>query len=284
MFTLKIENSRGDLMQLSQNEGSYQIVNIEGLNPPEADLYTNAVVNMDGQKFKSSKLQMRNVVITLKINGEVEKNRLNIYKYIGSKKWCKIYYTNGNRDVYTEGYCETIECPLFEQKQEMQISIVCPNPYLQSLEAIYIDISKTIGLFEFPFDIAESGIEIAEYNENRRTAILNFGDLETGIVITLSALSDNIVDPIIYNSLTGEYMLINETLNKGDRIVIDTNKGKKSITKIEDGEETNIINSLSGSSSWLQIGTGYNEFTYNADNNEPFLQVVFEYNNQYEGV
>lgn len=168
MFTLKIENSRGDLIQLSQNESSYQITNIEGLNPPEAEVYTSAVANMDGQKFKSSKLQMRNIVITFKVNGEVEKNRLNIYKYIGTKKWCKIYYKNGIRDVYAEGYCETIECPLFEMKQEMQLSIVCPDPYLQSIESIYTDISKVIGLFEFPFAIEKTGIEIAKWTKTEK--------------------------------------------------------------------------------------------------------------------
>lgn len=121
-------------------------------------------------------------------------------------------------------------------------------------------------------------------DENRKTAIINSGDLETGVVITLRALSDDVVNPVIFNSLTGEYMLINVRMYKGDIIKIDTNKGKKSIAKIVDTEKTNMINALSGSSSWLQLETGYNEFTYSADNNELFLQVTFEYNHQYEGV
>lgn len=284
MFTLKIENAKGNEIVLTQNESNYQVINVEGLTPPTAQLYTNAVANMDGAKFKSSKLDMRNLVLTIKINGDVEANRINLYKCFGIGKWCKLFYKNDSRDVYIEGYIETIECPLFTVNQQMQINVVAPNPYFNSVEIIYCDISLVLAAFTFPFAIEEAGIVIAELVPNKVTPVINDGEFTTGANIVMRALADNVSTPTIFNSDTGEYMTIDTILNKGDVLRINTNKGSKSIVKIVNGVETNIINYLVYGSTWLQLETGVNNFTYDAGAYAERLEVIFEYHHQYEGV
>lgn len=283
MFTLKVENKSGQVLKLTQDESNYQVIGIDGLEPPKSNIFTNPIANMQGEKFKSSKLEMRNVVLTVKVNGDAEQNRLNLYSYFGTGKWCKIFYKNGLRDVYIEGYCETIDCPLFTINQEMQISIICPDPYLKSVETIIVDISKVLAAFTFPFSIAEEGVPFSNFIPNRKTVIENTGEADTGLIITLIAPVDGIVNPTIYDADTGEYMRIETIMNTGDEIIIDTNKGQKSIVKMVDGDELNIINSLSGSSSWLSLDVGTNNFTYEADENDDKLFVTFEYYHQYEG-
>lgn len=283
MFTLRIENTKRNEITLTQNESNYQVIDVEGLAPPKAQLYTNAVANMDGEKFKSSKLDMRNLVLTIKINGDVETNRINLYKYFGAGKWCKVYYKNGSRDVFIEGYVETINCPLFTINQQMQISIVCPTPYFKSVDIIYTDISVVIARFTFPFSIAESGVIISQLIPNKVTTVMNDGEFETGFEIVMRALADKISTPTIYNVDTGEYLSVDVVLNKGDVLRVNTNKGSKSIIKIVDGVETNIINYLANGSTWLQLDAGVNDFTYDV-NNADRLEVIFEYHHQYEGV
>lgn len=283
MFTLKIENTKRNEIELTQNESNYQVIDIEGLDPPKAQLYTNALASMDGEKFKSSKLDMRNLVLTVKINGDVETNRINLYKYFGAGKWCKVFYKNGTRDVFIEGYVETIECPLFTINQQMQISIVCPTPYFKSVDIIYTDISVVVAGFTFPFTIDESGVIISQLIPNRVTPVINDGEFVTGFEIVMRALADGISTPIIYNTDTGEYLSVSVVLNKGDVLRINTNKGSKSIVKISDGVETNIINNLEYGSTWFQLETGVNNFTYEV-NNAQLLEVIFEYHHQYEGV
>lgn len=231
MFILRIENTKGNEIRLTQNESEYQIVNVEGLAPPKAELYTNVVASMDGGKFKSSKMDMRNLVLTVKINGDVEANRINLYKYFGAGKWCKVYYKNGSRDVYIEGYVETIDCDLFTINQQMQISIVCPTPYFKSVDIIYTDISIVIAGFTFPFTIDEAGVIISQLIPNKVTTVINDGEFATGFEIVMRALADNISTPTIYNSDTGEYISVSVLLNKGDVLRINTNKGSKSIKK-----------------------------------------------------
>lgn len=284
MFNLKVENTKGQILQLSQNESLYQITNIEGLTPPNANIFTTPIVNTDGENFKSSKLEMRNLIITIKINGEVEKNRIALYQFFRTSKLCKVYYSNDSRDVYVEGYCESFEGELFSQSQEMQISIVCPNPYLKDIETIVHDFSKMVAMFTFPFSIDEQGVVLSDLQSQKITSVVNTGEIATGLLITMNALKDGIENPTIYNVETGEYLRIETTLNESDTLIINTNKGKKSVTKIVNGEKINLINFVSGSSTWLQLESGYHDFTYDADSFDYELKVLFEFNIQYEGV
>lgn len=282
MFTLKVENESSQVLTLTQNEDKYQVVKVDGVNPPEAEIYTNAVANMDGAKFKSSKLQMRNIVITVKVNGDVEENRLHLYEYFGTGKWCKLYYANGSRSVFIEGYCETIECDLFEMKQEAQISIVCPDPYFKALRELFVDISKVFAAFEFPFAIDAEGVEFSKLDRSREVNILNNGEAPCGFEITLKA-EQTIVNPVVYNVLTGDYLKLNITMQAGNIIKISTIKGTKKIILINGATTTNIINKLEYGSTWFELKVGLNKFTYSATNEE-FLKVEFKTNLLYEGV
>ena len=284
MFTLKVENKSGQVLKLTQDESNYQVINIEGLNPPKANINTSPVAMMDGQKFKSARLEIRNIVLTIKVNGNAEENRLHLYEYFATGKLCKIYYKNDSRNVFIEGYCETIECPLFTMNQQMQVSIICPDPYLKSLLAIYSDISKEYAAFEFPFDIEEEGIEFACLDPDRETTVMNGGEIESGLKITLTARSGNVAYPIIYDVDTNEFLKLNAVLQEGDVVIITTNKGNKTIKKISNAVETNIINSLEAGSTWFQLKVGVNRFTYTATYNDNGLKVEFESNLLYEGV
>ena len=75
MYTAQIENSGGESLRLTQNEEQFQVVGIAGLNPVPAHVNLTDVAGLDGGVFNSSKLNTRDIVITLKINGDAEENR-----------------------------------------------------------------------------------------------------------------------------------------------------------------------------------------------------------------
>lgn len=283
MFELKIENKNGILLNLTQNESNYQVVGIEGLQPPAATINLSKNANMDGSTFNSSYLNERNIVLTVKLRGEVEKNRLKLYEFLGTGDYCKIFYSNGSRQVYCEGHAESIENDMFSESQEVQISIICENPYLYALNLIYMDISKDFNVFEFPFSIEESGAELSSLELNRRASVLNLGEAPTGIEMTLHSTM-HVRNPIIYNESTGDFLKLNTDLNVGEIIIINTNKGKKYIKKYVDGVEYNILNTLVGGSTWHQLKVGANAFVYTADENESTLFIEFTYGTLYKGV
>lgn len=284
MFELKVENMIGDTITLTQRESEYQVVNIDGLNPPSAIINSSTVVGRDGSKFQSSKLAERNLVLTIRINGDIERNRLNLYRYFKAKRKHKIFYKNGSRDVFIEGYVETIENNLFTSSQTVQISIVCHDPYFKSVDEIYSDISTVLSKFAFPFAIVDP-IPFSVLEKDRIVNIVNDGESDTGLEITITA-TGSVSNPTIYNNVTGESFGLNLDLIEGDLVTINTNRGQKAVTLVRGGVEQNIIANVSRDSTWLALEMGDNQFTYTTatSSGEDLLQIIFKHRMIYEGV
>ena len=286
MYEAKIENKNGEVYVLTGDEPVYQVINIIGLNPPKAQINTTTLVGLDGAVFNSSKLETRNIVLTIKINGDVETNRLNLYNYFRTKEWCKFYYSNNSRDVYIVGYIDSVECDLFTNSEKAQISIICPYPYFKSITEIVTDISSTLALFTFPFSInIGEPIPISDYDENRSVNVYNASESETGVIITIT-FEDNVDSIEIKNTATGDDLILNYEFQEDDIVTINTYKGQKSITLTRNGIRTNIFSALQQGSVFFQLIPGSNPFGYLADDgtSNDVVFISFTHSNEYRGV
>lgn len=281
MFTLKVENPRGEILTLTNNR-NYDVIKIEGLTPPATALNFTSLVNLDGSQYNSGRLDNRNIVITIVLHGNVEKNRINLYKYFPIKKQVRLYFKNDTRDVYIDGYIESFECDLFELGQKVQISVICPSPYFKSTDTAIIKFANLVDLFEFPFSTEEEGIPFSELSISDAT-YNNTGDIDIGMVITLQAIQ-SASNPTIYNRTTGEQFGLNYALQEGDIITIDTISGEKSVKLNRKGIISNIINSVQQGSKWIQLVSGVNELSYQCDEGASALQIIISAVNIFEGV
>lgn len=282
MYRLKIENKSGQLLDLS-SERNIVITRIDGLTPPNASIVTTNVAAHDGSKYNSAKVEQRNIVIYLRLTNEVEKTRILLYKYFRIKQYCKIYYTNESRDVYCEGYVEAFENDRFVMNNEVQISIICPSPWFKELDEIVFNMSQVLSTFEFPFAVEEQGMEFSTLSENILTEVINSGDVDTGIILELSAIGE-VINPRIYNADTREMLGLNFTMVSGDLIKISTVRGNKYVKLLREGVETNIINLLMGNPDWFQLPVGASNFTYDCTSGREFFAVKFIGQNLFEGV
>lgn len=282
MYSLKVENNRGDTLELTNNS-NYTVYKIEGLNPPQATVNSSANTTTDGSKINSVRLGNRNLVIYVTIEGDVENNRINLYKYFPVKNNVKIYFTNGVRDVFIEGTVELIECDLFTNKQVAQISIICPKPYFKDVKNLVSMFGDVSSLFEFPFSIDKTGIELSAITINQRKKIINTGDVETGVIIKLFSRG-TVVNPILYDVLKRTQLKLNFTMQASDTIVINTHVGEKSIELIRNGVTTNAMGYMAQDSSWFTLEAGDNIFTYDADSGNSNLQINFTTAILYSGV
>lgn len=282
MYTLKVQNDRGDMLSLSDNK-KYNVYKIEGLNPPKANINSAANTTTDGSNINSVRLENRNIVIYMTIEGEVEANRINLYKYFPVKKTVTLYFSNGSRDVYIEGTVELIECDLFTNKQVAQISIICPKPYFKDIDYLITTFGDISSLFAFPFAISKDGVEVSAVTSNVRKSIINSGDVETGVIIKLFAVGV-VVNPVIYDVFKKTHLRLNFTLQASDTIVINTNVGEKSIELIRDGVATNLMGYMAKDSKWLTLESGDNVFTYDCDSGGSNLQLTFTSSILYGGV
>lgn len=283
MFTLKVENARGEILDLSSNS-NYSIVGISGLNPPTAEMFTSSIVTSDGSVLNNTRIESRNLVLNIVLNGNIEASRINLYKYFRVKQKCKIYYKNGARDVYIEGYVESFEDDFFVQSQEVQISVICYQPFFNAASELVVDLSLTLANFEFPFAIEEAGREFSQKINTYECLLVNEGEVDNGLIVELRA-TGTVINPIIYNEDNGEFFGLNYTLQDGDLITINTNVGEKAVTLTRDGVNSNLINYLQQDSTWMKTVSGDNVFAFACEGDtEDFLHVKFIHTSQYLGV
>ena len=286
MYTAQIKNSNVESLDLTQNEANWQVLSITGLNPAPAQINTTNIAGLDGARFNSSKLNTKNIVIMLRINGDVETNRQNLYRFFKTKDNCTFYYANTNRNVSIDGYVETVECNLFSNSEIMQISILCPFPYFKALEEILVDISNETAAFTFPFSINENEpIPFSDYIDNRITNIVNRSESETGVKITIDVF--NSVEEIVIRKVdTGETITLNYSFLAQDRIIIETQRGQKSIILIRTAVKTNLFSAMKKGSVLFQLTPGSNHFGYSIDDGagDADVDINFSYSALYRGV
>ena len=282
MYTLIAENKYGEQLEITNNP-RYVITDIDGLYPPEGVINTTQVANMDGSVFNSSRINDRVITITMAINGPAEANRLLLYRYFKTKYPVRLYYENGVRDVYIDGYVSKFSIEYFEKKQTAQIEISCPVTLFRAVKESVTEFANIENMFVFPFAIEAAGIPFSEIALGEQKTIINGGDVETGVVIHLNALG-TVLNPKIYNVDTSDRMTLSVEMRAGDEITINTRKKEKSITLLRDGVQTNIVGKLDAGSTWFNLIPGDNVFTYEADEFPEHLQCIFIINNQFEGV
>lgn len=290
MYKLRVENENGAELIL-QPSRDYTIASIEGLTPPPANIGGVPTPSADGQTLSNTRIDTRTIVLTIYINNPVEKNRINLYNYFRTKRLVKLFYSNGIRDVMTEGYVELIDINLFSMRQAAQITIKCLNPYLVSAIGKSATLSHTTKTFEFPFSHPDAGKIISEY-ENKNALYIEYGgDVENGCLITARARGV-IYSPItIYDEINHTSMKFNLKLPENTRLEINTEPRHKSAYVIENGIRTNVIDDLDPSSTWLALKPGPNVFAYtvgkfnNIENyNKRFLTITFGYREDFLGV
>lgn len=217
MYKASIYNSNAGTLELNGHEERYQVISITGLNPPQAQINTTDPAGIDGVLFNSSRLLMRNIVIMLRINGDVEANRLDLYRYFAPGDKVRFTYEN-NRSVYIDGYIDTVECEIFSMSEVMQISIICPEPYFLSME----DTEAT-------------------WAGNVFTCV-NDSDIDTGFVLSFTLKANHYPSRIILQKIdAGEALMLIGSFKPGDRFIIDTNEDSVGAVLIRNGVEINAL-------------------------------------------
>lgn len=284
MFSLTLENMHGDQLTFGMNS-PFTISEIQGLNPPDATINTSQVALIDGAKYNSAKVNMRQLMIAFAIEYNAAYNRIQVYKVLKSKQWVRMYYNGDQRDVYIDGYISAINVTHFAMKQVVTCTILCPSPYFQAAQMIVNELKNIVSAFHFPFSSTEEPqIVFGYFSNDVGVTIPNDGDVETGMIIEMYARSP-ITNPKIFNYITQDFIGVNYEMETADLITIDTRKGYKTATLLRHGVETNIFNYVMPNSTWLQLEASGSTFVYEvASGVLGDLLVTFKHSNLYEGV
>ena len=249
----------GDLLELPLDGSSgYVIKDIDGLGPVKADIVTTEYASMDGGVYQASKVGMRNIVLQLGFDPSYESEdpfgelRRNLYTCLTPKTQVTMLFLSNNFEtVKITGYVESFEPSMFSAEPEVQVSIVCPDPYFNSL---------------VPITVVHTGSGVL--------VITNPGTVETGLVFTIwpiyapvnfsSGFTLTRTSPGADDSMT--YIGPDFIANLHVAVQVVTVKGSKSVKWSTDSpdmynpypfEGQNALGYLDG---WVEVMPGTNAF------------------------
>ncbi len=279
-YSLIVENETDESKTLTHSD-ICDVLKIDGLTPAAASVNSSRTAGADGSQISGVYIPNRNVVIYLSIKEPVEQNRQKLYMLFRVKKMCTLHYISKTRNVRIKGVVESFADDIYSKKQIAQISIICPNPFLENNTGDYVSFSETLNTFEFPFSIPDEGIEFGTITR-KVEQIIDAGAIDTGAVFHLN-IDGTVSNPAIYNLTTQEYFSLTGSFVNGDEIIINTQKGQKSVYLLRNGEKINILGNRVRGSTWLQLVSGINIISFSADGKENITLSV-EFTKKYEGV
>lgn len=280
MFSLSVQNDRGETLSLTENK-NYTVTKITGLTAAGCTINTSAVSGQDGEKFHSSRINKRNIVITVLPEYPVDENRINLYRFFPEKGTVRLFYKNRIRDVYIDGRVETLDGDLFSMREEIQISILCPDPFFVKTgdgasTACY---SPIIPLTEFPYSPARKICLSEIFLENME--FYNSGTVAGGCVYHITPLSH--MDRFcIHSRQEKSYIGVEYPVDPYDNLYFSTEKGDKGIWLTRDGTKHNLLNYRIKGSSWPEVVPGLNQISIETDAVNFILEAKWK--ELYEGV
>lgn len=215
---------------------------ITGLDAPDATLFIGEY-SRDGGTYTGRRVGRRNPVFTLELNpnpanGEtIDGLRKEIYKAfmdpLVDADHVKINLIDDLNNVqYLVGYTEKIETDIFSTDQFVQVSMICPDPYLRdNAETVH---TADPGWTSFPYTYT--------------------GTAEAGFTATIVITTETDILTLENN---GRKMVLTHptgTFGVDDIITINTRPGEYSIT-LDDGAlpEYSILSYLDPNAPWLAL-------------------------------
>lgn len=245
------------LSELGPQTDPIQIRNIEGLGPVKSSVNTEPYGSIDGESLTGITVPARNIVLTLGLNPDwatwtpASLRRL-IYSYFSPKQQVKLIFESDDEfpDVTITGYVESADPSMFDKDSEMQISIICPDPYFYAVDPV--EISGVTG--EGPIEIdyigsVETGINVRVNHVANPLPV--YVGIQLGDPSETFFRSGGYPTPTIYwemNSIPG---------NKYVRMV-----------SLTTGVITNLLHHMESGSSWPVMYPGENTFEVLTDAGE----------------
>jgi hypothetical protein len=277
-------NAQGQSVEL-KSSAPFLLQSIDGLGDVDADIQTQKAPFQDGSTYIDSVLQERAISLEIVILAD-KSTLLEKRQYLASVFNPKLgkgvlRYENGETIREIEAVPDGV--PAFPSGRENRgptfqkvlVNLLCPNPFWKSPEITEEPTFEP--LFQFPFEgVFEIGIQ------RDKRIIVNDGDAPAPLYIEFFGPA---VNPIIINRTTGEFIKVNQTLQEGEVMKIDTTPGRKSVYFVQpDGTERNVFNWIDLNSSFFQLVVGENEIEYSADSDIQGAIVNISYRKLYNAV
>lgn len=270
---LEYVSARGDVFTLTANNFVY-LVDVDGQTTGTASISSVTIGGIDGDTVNNMQAQPRTIVLTLRVKSgvNVEEAKREILKVVKLKQTGSLVWEQDNRTVRIDGRVEAVDMPRWNNTVAMQITLHCEQPFWEDIDFIVREINEALDLHYFTtyegdmLYFTEEGRPLGEYDVIRTKEFRNNGDVSVGMEIEILAF-EPVTNPIIYD-IDGNFFGVGYgtdekkvTMQVGDIIRINSNKGKKSVTM----NGSSLLEKIKPKSTWLQLAAGDNIFSVNSD-------------------
>lgn len=282
MEKISFTNARGEVIHF--DGPPFYLVSVDGLGDVSAINQTQKSPYQDGSSYVDTLLEERMVTVNFLIAeddgyAKISENRAKSGRILSPKLGLGVLrYENEHLIREIEAVAESV--PIYpdngsrnETLQKGMILFNCPNPYWKSLTMTEEPTFEE--LFKFPFEgVFEMGIQRDE------RVMDNDGDSPAPLFIEFHGPA---VNPRIINNTTGEFFKVNQTLNEGEVMEIDTEAGTVFFLG-PDGNRRNVFNWIDDDAVFFQLALGENNIEYTADSDIQGAIVDIRYNKLYTAV
>lgn len=278
-------NKKGDKVRISDGlETQFAFYDISGVSPPQAAINTTSTAGYDGSVVNNTSVEKRNIVLTIQILGDATAGKKALYSVFKSKQQGELFYKSDGWEVKIPCYTEKLEIVPTARPLKAVISLICPQPYWEALDALHVELQSITNAFYFPLVLLEEGIPLGIINPQYAINVENDGDVTLGFTVEFIANNGTVSNPRLINTQTLEYLALDMEMQAGDVITICTTRSNKRVTLTRNGVDYNYFNSLADGSTFLQLDEGDNEFQFTADGGESNLLMRMSYVPLYIGV
>ncbi len=272
------QNAQNELLNLHSNE-TFCVKNITGLGyDSNPDIAKSS--GYDGGQYTATTLPPREIKIEFLLNSRFEETA--VLEHFISKQKGVFFYS----DKKIECFVSSVSINKLTRPVVCEVKLICPFPYFTDKLQQIQTMTLTEPLLEFPlfFDPVNKNMLSNRTGSVFRT-ITNKSSVDVYPVVEFTAFST--VDmPSLMNIHTYEKMELCTTLSAGEKIVIDTRVGQKSITKYtgysEKGE--NFFNSIAEDFVFYPLYVGDNKLKFDAESGIEGLFITINYDTLYGGV
>ena len=203
--SVKVINHKNESLEMildNPKTSEFVIESIDGLGPEKTNINSTENQIYDGASFDSSVTGIKNIILHLSFmpnDWDIERVRHKSYNYFQNKKFVRLEFYTDNKVSYIEGYVESNEPNIFDQKEGCDISILCMDPYFKYIDDYNRYLVGIEGTFQFPFlnnfNTSVNG-NVAKLKMgdiwNSKSRVLQYdGSIEVGVKIIIK-LSGNI--------------------------------------------------------------------------------------------
>jgi hypothetical protein len=230
-----------------------QIRDISGLEPVKANVNTTPFGSVDGEAFTGASVPKRNIVITFGLNPDwdtwtIRSLRRLLESYFMPKQATKLEFESDDMStVQIAGYVESFEPNLFSKDPEIQVSVICPDPYFTAIDPV-----------------VATGLSSDEPKE-----IDYSGTIETGFVLEVSfanGLSPTLITVDTGNNAPADFSML-ASVDASKYLMASSVQGKKFVQNVAfaDGRTTNLLNAIQPGYFWPTLQPGVNMFDLVSD-------------------